>query len=113
MVVKNLTAVSSAVAWFDAHPGASALIFMDIRLADGLSFDIFKQTATSCPVVFVTVFNDYAITAFKNSGIDYILKPFDPDEIKAALDKYKSWTGVAERRAGHALLSKTLDGGLV
>jgi two-component system response regulator LytT len=103
VVVKTLSAVSGAVTWFNEHSGAYDLVFMDIRLADGLSFDIFKQTAISRPVIFVTAFNDYAITAFKNNGIDYILKPFDPDEIKGALDKYKNWTGAAEKPGGLAL----------
>jgi len=103
-VVKTLGAVSDAVAWFNDHPDFYDLIFMDIRLADGLSFDIFKQTTISRPVVFVTAFNDYAITAFKNNGIDYILKPFDPDEIKSALDKYKNLTGAVEKPDGPALV---------
>ncbi|WP_342089405.1 LytR/AlgR family response regulator transcription factor [Dyadobacter sp. OTU695] len=96
-VVKTLSSVSGAVTWFNGNPDSYDLIFMDIRLADGLSFDIFIQTAISRPVIFVTAFNDYAITAFKNNGIDYILKPFDPDEISVALEKYKKWTGCAEK----------------
>lgn len=102
-VVKTLGDVSGAVTWFNDHPGFYDLIFMDIRLADGLSFDIFKQTTISRPVIFVTAFNDYAITAFKNNGIDYILKPFDPDEIKSALDKYKNLTGAVENAGGPVL----------
>jgi len=102
-VVKTLGDVSGAVTWFNDHPGFYDLIFMDIRLADGLSFDIFKQTTISRPVIFVTAFNDYAITAFKNNGIDYILKPFDPDEIKSALDKYKNLTGAVEKPGGPVL----------
>ncbi|MBE9463694.1 LytR/AlgR family response regulator transcription factor [Dyadobacter subterraneus] len=102
-IVKTLSSVSGAVTWFNDNLGSYDLIFMDIRLADGLSFDIFKQTAISRPVIFVTAFNDYAISAFKNNGIDYILKPFDPDEIRNALDKYKNWTGAAERPGGPAL----------
>jgi two-component system, LytTR family, response regulator LytT len=106
-VVKTLSSVSGAVAWFNDNPDGYDLIFMDIRLADGLSFDIFKQVAISRPVIFVTAFNDYAITAFKNNGIDYILKPFDPDEIGTALDKYKTWTGNAEK-PGAPVLSELL-----
>ncbi|OJV12623.1 MAG: DNA-binding response regulator [Dyadobacter sp. 50-39] len=102
-LVKTLGSVSGAVTWFNDHPDLYDLIFMDIRLADGLSFDIFKQTAIFRPVVFVTAFNDYAIKAFKNNGIDYILKPFDPEEIKSALDKYKSWTGATEKPDAPAL----------
>lgn len=107
-VVKILGTVSGSVRWFNDHPNLYELIFMDIRLADGLSFDIFKQAAISRPVVFVTAFNDYAITAFKNNGIDYILKPFDPEEIKSALNKYKNWTGAPERRDA-PLLTELLE----
>lgn len=106
-VVKTLGAVSGAVEWFENQQGCYDLIFMDIRLADGLSFDIFKRTAITRPVIFVTAFNDYAITAFKNNGIDYILKPFDPEEIKSALDKYKNWTGAAEK-PGAPVLAEVL-----
>jgi len=63
------------------------LIFMDIQLADGLSFEIFKQVEISCPVIFCTAFNEYALDAFRANGVDYILKPFSPDAIKAAFDK--------------------------
>ncbi|GAB3795157.1 LytTR family DNA-binding domain-containing protein [Spirosoma humi] len=106
-IVQTLGAVSGAIEWFENHQDGYDLIFMDIRLADGLSFDIFKQTTISRPVIFVTAFNDYAITAFKNNGIDYILKPFDPDEIKSALDKYKRWTGSTEK-PGAPLITELL-----
>jgi len=88
-VVKTLASVAEAVIWLAAN--TYELIFMDIRLADGLSFDIFKQVEVNRPVIFVTAYNDYAITAFKNNGIDYILKPFDKTEICNAVSKYKTW----------------------
>jgi DNA-binding LytR/AlgR family response regulator len=64
------------------------LIFSDIRLSDGLSFEIFKQINIRKPVIFVTAYNDYAIEAFRNNGIDYVLKPFDTEEIQRTLLKY-------------------------
>ncbi|MEO6285801.1 MAG: LytTR family DNA-binding domain-containing protein [Dyadobacter sp.] len=97
-VVTVLGTVAGAVEWFEANQDAYELIFMDIRLADGLSFDIFKQTRISRPVIFVTAYNDYAIAAFKNNGIDYILKPFDPAEIERALGKYKNWMAAPEKK---------------
>jgi len=63
------------------------LIFMDIQLADGLSFEIFKQVDVSAPVVFCTAFDEYSIQAFKQNGIDYILKPFSAEDIQSALGK--------------------------
>lgn len=87
-VVATLHSVTESISWFEDRLDYYDLIFMDIRLADGISFDIFKQTAIIKPVIFVTAYNDYALQAFKNNGIDYILKPFDAHEIKQALQKY-------------------------
>lgn len=65
------------------------LIFMDIQLSDGLSFEIFKEVKISSPVIFCTAFDEYAIDAFKANGIDYILKPFSKDVLIAAFEKVK------------------------
>lgn len=90
-IAASLPDVKDAAAWFDTHREGYDLVFMDIRLADGLSFDIFKQVEILKPVIFVTAYNDYAIQAFKNNGIDYILKPFNEAEIEQALTKFKRW----------------------
>lgn len=66
------------------------LIFMDIQLADGLSFDIFNQVDVQTPVIFTTAFDQYTLRAFKVNSIDYLLKPIEPDELLAALDKYEN-----------------------
>jgi len=65
------------------------LIFSDIQLEDGISFEIFDSTKISCPIIFTTAYNQYAIQAFKVNGIDYLLKPIDEDEVKVALEKFK------------------------
>ena len=62
---------------------------MDIRLNDGLSFEIFERIKIDKPVVFVTAYNEYALRAFKANGIDYMLKPFDKSEVEQALSKFK------------------------
>ncbi len=93
VIQAKLTSVAEAVDWFKVNMAAYDLVFMDIRLADGLSFDIFNQTMIDRPVIFVTAYNDYALDAFKNNGIDYILKPFDRQEIGRALQKYRRFTG--------------------
>jgi two-component system response regulator LytT len=90
-VLKTLSSVVEAVEWFNQPENTYDLIFMDIRLADGLSFDVFKQSNIVKPVIFVTAYNDYALMAFKNNGIGYILKPFDEIEVSNALTKYKNW----------------------
>lgn len=63
------------------------LIFMDIHLADGLSFEIFKQVEITCPVIFCTAFDQYMLDAFKSKGVDYVLKPFSREDIAEALRK--------------------------
>lgn len=87
-----LSSVEESVTWFNTAENDFDLVFMDIRLADGLSFDIFKSVNLLKPVIFVTAYNDYAIQAFKNNGIDYILKPFDDDEVAQALNKFINFT---------------------
>lgn len=63
------------------------LIFMDIQLSDGLSFEIFKAVDITCPVVFCTAFDQYMLDAFKSKGVDYVLKPFSKEDIAEALRK--------------------------
>lgn len=92
-----LNSVSESIAWFNLNAGTYDLIFMDIRLADGISFDIFKAVSITKPVIFVTAYNDYAIQAFKNNGIDYVLKPFDEQEIGNALTKFKNLFSLGEK----------------
>ena len=65
------------------------LAFFDIQINDGLSFDIFEKTEVYFPVIFTTAYNDFALKAFKHNSIDYLLKPIDKQELKAAVDKYK------------------------
>jgi len=66
---------------------APDLIFMDVQLADGLCFEIFKSVKISCPVVFCTAFDEYSLEAFKANGVDYILKPFSKEGVSDALNK--------------------------
>ena len=63
------------------------LIFMDIHLGDGNSFDLFEQTEIDVPVIFITAYDDYALKAFRNKGIDYLLKPFSREDLQRAVDK--------------------------
>lgn len=74
------------------------LIFMDIQLADGLCFEIFKSVDITCPVVFCTAFDEYSLEAFKSNGIDYILKPFSRDDIWEALKKVDELRNFFQKR---------------
>lgn len=67
------------------------LIFMDIQLADGLSFDIFEQVPVTVPVIFTTAFDQYTLKAFKVNSVDYLLKPIEESALKAALQKYRDY----------------------
>lgn len=81
-----LDTVSASVAWFKQHPHPDVAL-MDIRLADGLSFDIFPQVTLTCPVIFTTAYDEYAIRAFKVNSVDYLLKPIEKDDLQQALER--------------------------
>ncbi|GET25663.1 LytTR family DNA-binding domain-containing protein [Prolixibacter sp. NT017] len=87
-IVTTLNSVANAIAWFKNHEHPD-LIFSDIQLGDGLSFEIFQAASVSTPVIFCTAFDEYAVKAFKANGIDYILKPFDKADIAASLKRYR------------------------
>lgn len=72
------------------------LMFMDIQLSDGVSFELFESFQLSCPVIFITAFDEYAMRAFKVNGIDYLLKPVEEEDLKNAIDKYKRIVKPAE-----------------
>lgn len=84
-----LSSVKESVAYFRENRKPD-LIFCDIQLGDGLSFEIFKECAITAPVIFCTAFDEYALKAFKANGIDYILKPFSGKTIEEALNRYKT-----------------------
>ncbi len=90
-IVGTIDSVKGATEWFSKNPQPE-LIFMDIQLADGLSFEIFERTEVKSPVIFTTAYNEYALKAFKVNSIDYILKPLDKDEVAAAFRKYEHLT---------------------
>lgn len=81
--------VEESVTWLKTNPMPD-IIFMDIQLNDGTSFDIFKQLAISCPVIFTTAYDEYAIRAFKVNSIGYLLKPIDKKELMAAVEKFRN-----------------------
>ena len=84
-----LHSVEESIHWFqnNEHPD---LIFLDIQLSDGLSFEIFEHVTISSAIIFTTAYDEYALKAFKLNSIDYLLKPIDVEELKAAVDKYKN-----------------------
>jgi two-component system, LytTR family, response regulator LytT len=87
-IVKILSSIKEAKAYFE-NPHEFNLIFSDIHLGDGLSFDIFKAISIKTPIIFCTAYDNHAIEAFKVNGIDYILKPFNKKSISEAIDKFE------------------------
>ena len=87
-VVHQSDSVESSVRYLATAQNID-LIFMDIQLADGLSFDIFQQTTITTPVIFTTAFDQYTLKAFKVNSIDYLLKPIDEKELHKSLEKYQ------------------------
>jgi DNA-binding LytR/AlgR family response regulator len=83
----NLDSITAAVDWLQSN-SAPDLIFCDIQLADGLSFEIFERVKVSSPIIFTTAFDQYAIKAFKLNSVDYLLKPIDPKELANAIEKF-------------------------
>ena len=84
-----LHSVEEAINWFNSnqHPD---LIFLDIQLSDGLSFEIFEQIEIKSAVIFTTAYDEYALRAFKLNSIDYLLKPIDEDDLEIAVNKFKA-----------------------
>lgn len=88
-VNQMLHSVEESIDWFkiNVHPD---LIFLDIQLSDGLSFEIFENVTINSAVIFTTAYDEYALRAFKLNSIDYLLKPIDEDDLEIAINKFKS-----------------------
>ena len=88
-ITQMLHSVEESINWFheNQHPD---LIFLDIQLSDGLSFEIFEEITVKSAIIFTTAYDEYALKAFKLNSVDYLLKPIDEDELKVAVDKFKS-----------------------
>ena len=84
-----LPSIDESVEWFRSH-SVPDLVFMDIHLADGSSFAIFEEVKISCPVVFTTAYDEYALKAFQVNSIDYLLKPINRKDLERAIGKYKN-----------------------
>jgi two-component system, LytTR family, response regulator LytT len=84
-----LHSVEEAINWFNNNPHPD-LIFLDIQLSDGLSFEIFEAIDIKSAVIFTTAYDEYALRAFKLNSIDYLLKPIDEEDLETAISKFKA-----------------------
>jgi DNA-binding LytR/AlgR family response regulator len=85
-ILEEIDSVEDSIEWFRSNPEPD-VVFLDIQLADGLSFEIFREIKILAPVIFTTAYDEYAIKAFELHSIDYLLKPVKPEALKKALDK--------------------------
>ena len=85
-VLAVLESIRETVSWFEKNPQPE-IVFMDIHLSDGSALEIFKNTKITCPIVFTTAYDEYALKAFKVNSIDYLLKPIETDDVKHTLKK--------------------------
>lgn len=87
VLLSLIDTVVDAIKWFESQ-GMPDLVFMDIQLADGLSFEIFQNVTVEAPIIFTTAYDQYAIQAFKVNSIDYLLKPIQKSDLQKALKKF-------------------------
>ena len=89
-LLEHLDSVEDSINWFHGNDQKIDLIFLDIQLSDGLSFEIFHHVDIDAPIIFTTAFDEYAIKAFKLNSIDYLLKPVTKEDLQAAIQKFKT-----------------------
>lgn len=85
-IAAHIQSIENAIDYL-THNKEPDLIFMDIQLSDGLSFEIFKTVKIHCPIIFCTAYDEYAINAIKANGIDYLVKPFSKEDLQEAFEK--------------------------
>lgn len=91
-ILTVLQSIDECVEWFGGNPMPD-LVFMDIHLADGSSFAVFDEVKISCPIIFTTAYDEYALKAFKVNSIDYLLKPINKKELEQAINKFRDLSG--------------------
>ena len=109
-VISILNSVETAVHFFNSSDTDDiAVIFMDIQLTDGLSFDIFKEVNIKSPIIFITAYDEYAIDAFKVNGIDYLLKPLSYTDLSISMKKLNTLSSILPKEENLKELSTKLS----
>lgn len=103
-VLAVLDSVAESVLWLNLNPSPD-LVFMDIKLSDGLSFEIFDKIKIQCPIIFTTAYDEYAVKAFKYNSIDYLLKPIDQEELQIAMERLETFQNDCYSKSIDGLLS--------
>jgi len=102
-ITATLQTVQASIQWLKSHEQPD-IIFMDIRLTDGLSFEIFNQVVIKAPVIFITAYDEYALRAFEVNGVDYLLKPLEADKLEKSISKAKSIAGLGSNESMLSLI---------
>lgn len=105
-ILVTLQSIDESVEWLQEHQMPD-LVFMDIHLADGSAFKIFEQVKITCPIVFTTAYDEYALRAFEVNSIDYLLKPIDKRELERSINKYKDLTSY--KKDNSELINRLLE----
>jgi len=103
-ILTVLQSIDESVEWFRSH-SMPDLVFMDIHLADGSSFAILDEVNITCPVIFTTAYNEYALKAFEVNSIDYLLKPIKQNDLARAINKYRNMIGNANNNVDKLIAS--------
>ena len=106
-IIAELPTIDNSIEWFRNNPMPD-LVFLDIHLADGSSFEIFNEVKIECPIIFTTAYDEYALKAFGVNSIDYLLKPINKADIKRALSKIKTLSRTVEVATDNSALLKSL-----
>ena len=107
-IVSVLDSVTECVMWFGANP-APDVVFMDIHLADGSSFEIFEHVQITCPIIFTTAYDEYALKAFKVNSISYLLKPIGAADLQQALEKLHTLHAASDAEKSLGMLIRSLQ----
>ena len=98
-ILATIESIEETIEWFSCHSQPD-IVFLDIHLADGSAFEIFKKVSVTCPIIFTTAYDEYALKAFKVNSVDYLLKPIDKEDVRKALDKLKTLVSERDEKPG-------------
>ena len=104
-IIDVLQTIEESVEWFEENPMPD-LVFMDIHLADGSSFAIFEKVEITCPIIFTTAYDEYALKAFEVNSIDYLLKPINKADLERALKKFNNFASTPDKAPLEGLLTQ-------
>lgn len=104
LVIAVLDSITDSIEWLTQNENPD-VVLMDVRLSDGLSFEIFEKIKIDCPIIFTTAYDEYAVKAFKYNSIDYLLKPVEQEELEAAFKKMETKPDLAHNESIYGLLN--------